>query len=60
MKRVSGTSKATQAIFGAGEPALEDVLDDPIIRLLMARDRLAVEDVRGLAASAKRKLRLPA
>ena len=32
--------------LGNREPALDEVLDDPIVRLVMARDRLPPEEVR--------------
>ena len=38
-----------------GEPSLSEVLQDPIVHLVMARDRLALEKVRAeLNASAMR------
>lgn len=30
------------------EPTLDDVLSDPVVRALMARDRVDAEDLRGL------------
>jgi hypothetical protein len=43
--------------LGNREPALDDLLDDPIVRLVMARDRLAPETVRCHFEAARRSLR---
>jgi len=39
------------------EPHLEDLLADPTLRTLLARDKLTVEDVRALARRARERLR---
>jgi hypothetical protein len=39
------------------EPTLDELLDDPAVRLLMAGDRLAPETVRGHFEAAQRRLR---
>ncbi len=41
----------------AGEPSLEDVLDDPIIQAVMARDAIDADDVRRLVDDARRAYR---
>lgn len=38
------------------EPSIDDLLDDPILRTLLARDGLRVEDVRSFLEEMKRKL----
>lgn len=38
------------------EPALEEVLSDPMVALVMARDRLTADTVRSIAAQARRSL----
>lgn len=42
-----------------GEPAIEDVLADPLIRLVMARDGITSESLRQLVQDASRRLRPP-
>ena len=32
-----------------GEPELADMLDDPVVRILMARDRVRREDIEAIA-----------
>lgn len=39
-----------------GEPPISELLDDPITRLIMARDRLRVEDVSSLMTSMRLRL----
>jgi hypothetical protein len=39
------------------EPSLSEVLQDPIVHLVMARDRLAVETVRAELHASARRLR---
>ncbi|HZB91838.1 MAG TPA: hypothetical protein VE397_10380 [Stellaceae bacterium] len=41
---------------GNREPPLDEVLDDPIVRLVMARDGLPPEEVRAHIESARRRL----
>jgi hypothetical protein len=43
--------------FGNHEPPLDEVLDDPIVRLVMARDRLTREEVRVHIEAARQQLR---
>lgn len=43
--------------LGNREPPLDEVLDDPIVRLVMARDRLLPEEVRVNIQAAQRRLR---
>jgi hypothetical protein len=43
--------------IGNREPTLDELLDDPIARLLMASDQLAPETVRGHFEAARRRLR---
>ena len=38
------------------EPSLDELLDDPITRAVMARDGLCVETVRALVAETRRRL----
>lgn len=45
--------------LGNREPPLDEVLDDPIVRLVMARDRLLPEEVRVNIQAAQRRLREP-
>lgn len=40
------------------EPSVDDLLDDPILHILLARDGLAVEDVRNFLEEMRRKLGL--
>ncbi len=42
---------------GNREPPLDEVLDNSIVRLVMARDGLAPEDVRAQIEAARRRLR---
>lgn len=42
------------------EPRLEDMISDPIVHLVMRRDRISVEDVRAVVDAARRRLRLRA
>ena len=39
------------------EPSLRDVFNDPIVHLVMARDRLHHDDVRALMCDAARRLK---
>jgi len=39
-------------------PSLEEMLNDPIVHLVMARDRLHHEDVRALMCDAARRMSL--
>ena len=49
----------TDFIFhAAGEPRLDDILADPIIRLVLKRDRLSAECVAALLALERRRLGL--
>ncbi len=41
---------------GYREPSLEDLLSDPMVRLLMRRDRLVADEVEDLLRSAARRL----
>jgi hypothetical protein len=43
--------------LGNREPPLDEVLDDPIVRLVMARDRLMPDDVKAYVDAAMRRLR---
>ena len=43
--------------FRNAEPTVDELLDDPIAQLLMARDRLQPEQVRAYVNDARRKLR---
>lgn len=43
--------------LGNREPPLDEVLDDPIVRLVMARDRLMPGDVKAYVDAAMRRLR---
>jgi hypothetical protein len=42
---------------GNKEPTLEELLGDPITRLLFARDRVKEEDMRALLDAVRQKLR---
>jgi hypothetical protein len=42
---------------GNAEPDLEEVLDDPIVHMLLARDGVSRGDIRELVAEARRHLR---
>ncbi len=54
-----GKSTSSKAWF-CGEPSVEELLADPIVRLVMARDGLTTNQVRGHLQSAARRLRRPA
>jgi hypothetical protein len=41
------------------EPSLDDLLDDPILHALLARDGLTVEEFRRFLDEMKQRLRLP-
>lgn len=41
----------------SGEPDLEEVLNDPIVRLLMASDGVEIEDLRRLISSVLERMR---
>ncbi len=43
--------------LGNREPPLDEVFDDHIVRLVMARDRLAPEEVRTQVEAARHQLR---
>jgi hypothetical protein len=43
--------------LGNREPPLDEVLDDPIVRLVMARDRLLPDDVKAYVDALVRRLR---
>jgi hypothetical protein len=43
--------------LGNREPQLDEVLDDPIVRLVMVRDRLTREEVRAQLDAAQQSLR---
>ncbi len=43
--------------FGNREPPLEEVLDDPIVRLLMARDGLPLDEARAYVERVRAALR---
>jgi hypothetical protein len=43
--------------LGNREPPLDEVLDDPIVRLVMARDRLLPDDVKAYVGAAMQRLR---
>jgi hypothetical protein len=43
--------------LGNREPPLDEMFDDPIVRLVMARDRLLPDDVRAYVEAAVRRLR---
>ena len=45
------------AYLGNREPTLDELLDDPVVRILMASDGLAQETVRGHFEAAGRWLR---
>jgi hypothetical protein len=40
---------------GNEEPALDELLDDPVMRIMLARDGLTAEDVRALVAALRRR-----
>jgi hypothetical protein len=40
------------------EPALDEMLDDPVVRAVMARDRLRREDVLACVERARERLRV--
>jgi hypothetical protein len=42
---------------GNEEPIVEELLDDPIVRLMMARDRLQAEHVWACVTAAREKLK---
>jgi hypothetical protein len=42
--------------LGNREPMLDELLDDPVVRLLMAGDRLAPETARRQVEAARRRL----
>jgi hypothetical protein len=42
--------------LGNREPSLDEMLEDPIVRLVMARDRLRPDDVRAYVEAAVRRL----
>ena len=42
---------------GSKEPTLEELLGDPIARLLFARDRVKEEDIKALVDAVRQKLR---
>lgn len=44
---------ATSSRCWRGEPPLSELLDDPIMHLVMARDRICVDDVHQLMASVR-------
>lgn len=47
----------TRDYSGAGiEPSLAEVLDDPLVQLLMRRDRLQAAEVRRVIDAARRRL----
>jgi hypothetical protein len=50
------SSKAEASMQWIGEPKLEDVLSDPIVRAVMARDRVDQEGLRLLLRDATRLL----
>ena len=43
--------------LGNREPPLDEVLDDPIVRLVMARDRLKREEVQAQIEAAQQRLK---
>lgn len=43
-----------------GEPALDDLLSDPVIEMVLRRDRLTPEDVRLAVEQARRAMHPPA
>jgi hypothetical protein len=43
--------------LGNREPPLDEVLDDPIVRLVMSRDRLTRDEVRAQIEAARQQLR---
>lgn len=43
-----------------GEPVLEELLDDDVLRRLLDRDGLTVDDVRAVIATARSRLAAPA
>jgi hypothetical protein len=50
------STRRTQDLWRSGEPALADLMADPIVHLLMARDGLTAADVWPLLAQAGRDL----
>jgi hypothetical protein len=42
--------------LGNREPSLDEVFDDPIVRLVMARDRILPDEVRAYVDAARRSL----
>jgi len=42
-------------VAGGGEPALDDMLEDPIVVALMSRDGITEHDLRRLIARSRRK-----
>ena len=43
-----------------GEPAIDDLLDDPVLILVLCRDGLTADDVRDAVAIARQRLDPPA
>jgi hypothetical protein len=43
--------------LGNREPPLDELFEDPIVRLVMARDRLLPDDVKAYVEAAIRRLR---
>jgi hypothetical protein len=54
--RTSRVPDMSHSVYARGgvEPPIDDVLDDPIIQLVMRSDRLERSDLRALASSARR------
>jgi hypothetical protein len=48
--------KGVMQYFGNREPTLDEVLDDPIVRLVMARDQLTREEVQAQIEIARQQL----
>ncbi len=44
--------------FGGVEPKVEDLLTDPIVELILRRDRITLEDVWTVIRSVRRERRL--
>lgn len=55
-ERGDGGSRHGDAWVAGIEPGIDEVLDDPIIHLVMARDRIDVDEVRTLVATVGRRI----
>jgi len=51
---------ANQAAWIVGEPAMPDLLDDPLIHAVLRRDGLSLADLQSAITRARRRLAAPA